>query len=392
MGQVLVNFPVYSNLRSPQYSTMPVKIGALTLNSRVYVPPMAGVTDLVFRDIVRGIDPGCMMSTEMVSSRALLAKPESRIMDLGEGEHPIGIQIFGHEPDVMAYAAQLAEKKGADFVDINMGCPVPKITKGKDGCALMKEPDLARAIISTVKSAVKIPVTVKFRLGWDDTSRNAVEFGAMVEEAGASMVTVHGRTRQQLYSGVADWHFIAKVKAALSIPVFGNGDVFSPENAMRLLEITGCDGVAVARGSLGNPWLIPRITKYLDTGILEPTVDDVEKLICAYRHSHGLVRYKGQRVGINESRRHLTHYTKGITGAAPYRNRLTQITSLGDAAQVLCELAYFCGGKEGSERFLLAVEQDNLKYGEHPGKGDSHRESSIQAPVNVVSVLPVAKP
>ncbi|MBS1991629.1 MAG: tRNA dihydrouridine synthase DusB [Cyanobacteria bacterium SZAS LIN-3] len=371
---------------------MPVQIGPLTLKSRVYVPPMAGVTDLVFRDIVRGIDPNCMMSTEMVSSRALLAKPESRIMDLGPNEHPIGIQIFGHEPDVMVHAAQLAEAKGADFVDINMGCPVPKITKGKDGCALMREPDLAREIISSVKDAVKIPVTVKFRLGWDDSTRNAVEFGEMAEAAGASMVTVHGRTRQQLYSGQADWHFIAKVKAALSIPVFGNGDVFSPENAATLLEITNCDGVAVARGSLGNPWLIPRITKYLELGILDDPPDDIERLRCAYLHCLGLLRYKGPRVGINESRRHLTQYTKGITGAAPFRNRLTQLASVEDAAQIMAELAYAAGGEEGKKRFLLTVEQNNLEYGEHPGERHSEREGRVQSPVYVGAVAPVTVP
>ena len=353
---------------------MSVKIGPFTLNSRVYVPPMAGVTDVVFRDIVRRIDPECMMSTEMVSSRALLAKPESRIMDLLENEHPIGIQIFGHEPDVMAFAAQLAEKRGADFVDINMGCPVPKITKGKDGCALMREPELAREIISTVKSAVKIPVTVKFRLGWDDSTRNAVEFGRMVEESGASMVTVHGRTRAQLYSGQADWNFIAKVKAALSIPVFGNGDVLAPENALRLLEITGCDGVAVARGSLGNPWLIPRITKYLDHGILDDPPDDVEKLICAYLHSVGLVTYKG------------------LVGAAPYRARLTQVRELQAAAGILAELALVVGGSEGHQRFLLAVEQNNLENSNHPSEGHSDREGSVQTPVDLRAILPVAVP
>ena len=371
---------------------MSVKIGPFTLNSRVYVPPMAGVTDVVFRDIVRRIDPECMMSTEMVSSRALLAKPESRIMDLLENEHPIGIQIFGHEPDVMAFAAQLAEKRGADFVDINMGCPVPKITKGKDGCALMREPELAREIISTVKSAIKIPVTVKFRLGWDDSTRNAVEFGRMVEESGASMVTVHGRTRAQLYSGQADWNFIAKVKAALSIPVFGDGDVFSPENALRLLEITGCDGVAVARGSLGNPWLIPRITKYLDHGILDDPPDDVEKLICAYLHSVGLVKYKGLRIGVNESRRHVINYTKGIVGAAPYRARLTQVLDLQAAADILAELALVVGGSEGHQRFLLAVEKNNLENSKHPGEGHSDREGSVQTPVDLSAILPVAVP
>jgi tRNA-dihydrouridine synthase B len=371
---------------------MAIKIGPFTLNSRVYVPPMAGVTDIVFRDIVRRIDPECMMSTEMVSSRALLAKPESRIMDLLPNEHPIGIQIFGHEADVMAHAAQLAEKRGADFVDINMGCPVPKITKGKDGCALMREPELAREIISTVKSAIKIPVTVKFRLGWDDTSRNAVEFGRMVEESGASMVTVHGRTRAQLYSGKADWSFIAKVKAALSIPVFGNGDVFTPEDAMRLLEITGCDGVAVARGTLGNPWLIPRVTKYLDEGILDDGPDDIERLICAYWHSVGLVKYKGLRIGINESRRHVINYTKGIIGAAPYRARLTQVLDLQAAADILAELALEIGGTDGQKRFLLGVEQNNLENGEHPGEGYGNGESSVQSPVDVRSVLPVAIP
>jgi nifR3 family TIM-barrel protein len=371
---------------------MPVQIGPFSLKSRVYVPPMAGVTDLVFRQIVRGIDPNCMMSTEMVSSRALLARPESRIMDLAPDEHPIGIQIFGHEPDVMAHAAQLAEAKGADFVDINMGCPVPKITKGKDGCALMREPLLARDIIRSVKDAVKIPVTVKFRLGWDDSTRNCVEFGEMVEGAGASMVTVHGRTRQQLYSGVADWHFIAKVKAALSIPVFGNGDVFSPENAATLLEITNCDGVAVARGSLGNPWLIPRITKYLETGVLDDPPDDIERLKWAYAHCLGLLHYKGPRVGVNESRRHLTQYTKGISGAAPFRNRLTQIGSPQDAAQIMAELALVCGGSEGVKRFLLAVEQTNLKYGEHPGEGNGNGEGCIKPPVYVGAVAPVAVP
>lgn len=383
---------------------MPVKIGTLTLNSRVYVPPMAGVTDLVFRSIVRRIDPGCMMSTEMVSSRALLAKSDSRIMDLGKDEHPIGIQIFGHEPDVMAHAAQLAEKRGADFVDINMGCPVPKITKGKDGCALMKEPELAREIITTVKQSVSVPVTVKFRLGWDDNNRNAVEFGEMAEGAGASMVTVHGRTRQQLYSGTADWSHIALVKKALSIPVFGNGDVFSPELAARLLEITGCDGVAVARGSLGNPWLIPAITRYLDDGIMTDEPDEIERVVMAYLHCTGLIAYKGPRVGVNESRRHLTNYTKGISGAAPFRNRLTQIQSDKDAADILADLAEMAQGPAGRQRFLeaidglnpaetlLAVEKNDLKQREHPGKGHSDREGRIQTPVDVHAVLPVAIP
>jgi len=353
---------------------------------------MAGVTDIVFRDLVRQIDKECMLSTEMVSSQALMRRPEARIMDLSEDERPIGIQIFGHEPEIMAAAAKMAQDRGADFIDINMGCPVPKITKGKDGCALMREPDLAKEIVESVRSAIHLPLSVKFRLGWDDTSRNAIAFGQMLEAAGAAAVTVHGRTRQQLYSGKADWDFIAKVKKALSIPVFGNGDVFEPEDALRLLTQTGCDGVAVARGTLGNPWLIARITKYLETGILDDPPETVERLIFAYKHCQGLVRYKGERVGTNESRRHLTHYTKGIVGSAPFRNRLTAIETAAQAAEIMAELAELQAGREGKERFLVAVEQENLKKGKHPGEWNSDGKSSVQAPVYGSSLTPVAKP
>jgi nifR3 family TIM-barrel protein len=319
-------------------------------------------------------------------------RPEARIMDLAANERPIGIQIFGHEPEIMAKAAEMAEQKGADFVDINMGCPVPKITKGKDGCALMREPELAQEIVTQVRAAIKIPLTVKFRLGWDDTTRNAVEFGLMLEEAGVSAVTVHGRTRQQLYAGKADWQFIGKVKKALSIPVFGNGDVFEPEDAMRLLETTGCDGVAVARGTLGNPWLIARITRYLETGVLVAPPREIERLISAYLHCLGLIRYKGARVGTNESRRHLTHYTKGINQSAPFRARLTQIESASQAAVILAELAEKVAGLEGRKEFLAAVEHHDLEQSKHPGKRDRDSKSSIHAPVDMVALLPVAKP
>lgn len=371
---------------------MPIKIGSLTVPGRVYVPPMAGVTDLVFRNIIRQVDKGCLISTEMVSSKGLMYNPETRIMDLADDEHPCGIQIFGHEPDIMANAARIAEKKGADFIDINMGCPVPKITNGKDGCALMREPDLAREIVMAIKGAVSIPVTVKFRLGWDDSTKNCVEFGQMIESSGASAVTVHGRTRAQRYTGTADWSMIAEVKKNLNIPVFGNGDVFQPEDAARLLEMTGVDGVAVARGTLGNPWLIPRITKYLDTGILEDPPDSVERLILAFKHSMGLLAYKGLRVGTSESRRHLINYTKGMHKSAPYRNRLTQIENAAQVVDILSELAEQEQGSEGKRRFLLVVQDYDLHNGEHPGERNSNGESCFQAPVNVHAVSPVAKP
>ncbi|MBZ0187564.1 MAG: tRNA dihydrouridine synthase DusB [Candidatus Obscuribacterales bacterium] len=371
---------------------MPIKIGSLTIPGRVYVPPMAGVTDLVFRDMVRSVDKGCMLATEMVSSQGLLNRPETRLMDLSSDEHPIGIQIFGHELEAMANAAEIAERKGADFIDINMGCPVPKITNGKDGCALMLEPELAADIVRSVKSAVSIPVTVKFRLGWDDSTRNCVEFGEMMEAAGASAVTVHGRTRQQRYAGTADWEFIAHVKKALSVPVFGNGDIFEPEDAVKLLEITGCDGVAVARGTLGNPWLIPRITKYLDEGILDDPPDTIERLICAVRHALGLIRYKGVRVGTNESRRHLTHYTKGISHSAPYRARLTQIKSAREIVDILCELAEQSAGSEAKRRFLASVENYDFEDCKHPSERDGNSKDCFEPPVNVGAILPVAKP
>ncbi len=371
---------------------MPIQIGSLTVPGRVYVPPMAGVTDLVYRNIVRKVDKGCLLATEMVSSKGLMFKPETRLMDLAEDEHPIGIQLFGHEPEVMAQAAQIAEKKGADFIDINMGCPVPKITNGKDGCALMREPDLARELVLAVKGVVSVPVTVKFRLGWDDNTKNCVQFGQMLEAAGASAVTVHGRTRQQRYSGTADWTMIAEVKKALSIPVFGNGDVFEPEDAARLLEMTGCDGVAVARGTLGNPWLIPRITKYLDHGILDDPPDSVDRLILAVQHCLGLIAYKGVRVGTSESRRHLINYTKGMHKSAPYRNRLTQINSAAEVVGILSELSEQEAGAEGKNRFLAVVQNYDFGDGENPGERNGNGEGSFKPPVNVDAVFPVAKP
>ena len=373
---------------------MPIQIGNVTINGRVYVPPMAGVTDVVFRRIVRRVagDRGCLMATEMVSSKGLMHRSDNRIMDLDEDEHPVGIQIFGHEPDVMAKAAIIAEERGADIIDINMGCPVPKITNGKDGCALMREPELAREIVESVKSAVSVPVTVKFRLGWDETTKNCVAFGEMMEGAGAAAVTVHGRTRAQRYSGVADWSLIAEVKKALSVPVFGNGDVFTPEDALRLLEKTNCDGVAVARGTLGNPWLIRRITRYLDEGVLEEPPDVVDRLTFAVHHALGLIEYKGVKVGTSESRRHLTQYTKGVHNSAPYRARLTQVESAREIVDILAEFAEQSAGKEGRDRFLAVVEDYDLEEREHPDEGNGDGKRNLQPPVDVRPVAPVAKP
>jgi tRNA-dihydrouridine synthase B len=371
---------------------MSMKIGNLELKSRVYVPPMAGVTDLVFRNVVRRVDRHCLLATEMVSSKSLLYRKENRIMDIAPDEHPIGIQVFGHEPDVMASAGRMAEKKGVDFLDINMGCPVPKITKGKDGAALMREPELARQIIEAVVAAVTVPVTVKFRLGWDDDARNCVEFAQMAEAAGVSAITVHGRTRQQRYAGKADWTWLSRVKKAVSVPVFGNGDVFEPEDGLRLLETSGCDGVAVARGTLGNPWLIPRITQLIETGRCDDPPTAVDRLITAYHHCAGLIRYKGLRVGTNESRRHLVHYTKGIRNSASYRARLTQVAVVSDVTDILSEFAGVVGGRAGLDAFLQAVENYKLEDHEYIGKRDGDRTDGVKSKVDVKTVAPVAQP
>ncbi len=353
---------------------------------------MAGVTDIVFRALVRSFDSSCLLATEMVSSRGLINRPQTRLLDLSVSEHPVGIQIFGHEPDVMVDAALIAQEAGADFVDINMGCPVPKITKGKDGCALMREPELAGQIVSAVRSAITVPLTVKFRLGWNNESICAVEFAQMLETSGADAVTVHGRTRQQLYSGVADWELIGKVKKAVSIPVFGNGDIFAPEDALRAVEVSGCDGVAVARGMLGSPWLAGRISRLFETGTAGQAPSCVERLIVAYKHSAGLCRYKGVSVGIKESRRHLTHYTKGIPDASVYRAQLARVSSCDEVSTILADLAGKTGGEQGRSDFLFAVEKYNFENSEHPAKRDCDSKKSVKPPVDLVAVSPVAIP
>jgi tRNA-dihydrouridine synthase B len=371
---------------------MPIQIGSLSLASRVYVPPMAGVTDLVFREIVRSLDRDCLLATEMISSRGLVLRPDVPIINLAATEHPVGIQLFGHETDVMAEAARIAESRGADLIDINMGCPVPKIVKGGDGCALMRNPVQAQAIVQAVCTAVKIPVTVKFRLGWDENSCNAVEFARQMESAGAAAITLHARTRRQLYAGKADWKYIALVKDAVSIPVFGNGDIFEPQDALSMREITNCDGVAVARGCLGNPWLIPRVTRLLDTLSLDTAPEPVERLVMACRHCLGLVCYKGLRVGSPQARRHLIYYTKGFPGSAPFRARLSRTDTPEQAMTILAELAEELGGRELQAAFLLGIEKHYLEYCKHPGKGAGQTPAGLHAKVGRIALQPVAYP
>lgn len=315
-----------------------IKLDNLEINSYVYIPPMAGVTDLAFRKMIRLFDKESLIATEMVSSKALMYNPDQSLMKLSSDEHPVGIQLFGHEPDIMSKAAILAEAQGADFIDINMGCPAPKITKGKDGAALMREPDLAVEIAKSVIRIVKIPVTVKMRLGWDDCNRNAPELAKKLEQIGVCGFTVHGRTREQGYTGNADWQFIKEVRKSISVPVFGNGDVKSPHDALRLLEITGCDGVAIARATMGSPWLSMQINQFLTTGFFKEEPSCKEKLDLALKHVDELIKIKGEFVGIREGRRHLINYTKGMPNSAQARVQIGQINTREEAQALLSKL------------------------------------------------------
>jgi nifR3 family TIM-barrel protein len=299
---------------------------------------MAGITDKAFRVLCK--EQGCgLVYTEMVSSKGLFygSKKTEIMLDIDEFEAPVGIQLFGSDPEIMGSMAELlSQNPRVALIDINMGCPAPKIIKNCEGSALMKDPVLAEKIIkSVVRKSVK-PVTVKFRKGWDDTQINAVEFGKMAEEAGAAAVTVHGRTRAQMYEGFADWSIIAQVKKSLSIPVVGNGDVVSPESARKLFEETGCDGIMVARGAMGNPWLFKRINIYLESGEIVSEPSNEEKIDMAIRHLNMMVNLKGSK-GVIEMRKHIAWYLKGMKGATRIKENVNKIITSKEMIDQLLE-------------------------------------------------------
>lgn len=306
----------------------PLNIGDVTLLSRVLQSPLSGVTDLVFRRLVRRFAPDSMMYTEMVQASSLHhLRDIPTIMELDPQERPISIQLFDCRPDFLAEAAQKAVAEGADTVDINMGCPVNKITKNGGGSSLLRQPDLAAAIVREVVAAVHVPVTVKTRIGWDEDEINILDFAQKLEAAGAKMLTVHGRTRAQGYQGSAKWEWIRRVKSVLSIPVIANGDIFSVEAAVQCLEETGADGVMCSRGTLGYPFLVGEVDYFLKRGELKPTPTLVERLECARDHLEMLVAYKGDR-GVYQARKHMAWYCKGFSGASELRSQLSQIQSL----------------------------------------------------------------
>lgn len=285
--------------------------------------PMAGVCDLPFRLICK--EMGCgLVYTEMISAMALIYDDPNtaRILAMDQAERPVGAQVFGSDPRVVARAAGIMQDHGADFIDINMGCPVPKIVKNGEGSALMRQPQLAADIVAAVRQQVRIPVTVKIRKGWDDETVNAVEFAVVCVEAGADAVAVHGRTRAQGYSGKADWNIIAEVSKAVDVPVLGNGDVTEPEHSSQLMSSTGCAGVMIGRGALGNPWLFSRALSYLQTGEIEPEPTARQRLHVALDHLERSIAFKGESVACKEMRKHLAWYIKGLRGAARIREAI----------------------------------------------------------------------
>ncbi len=305
-----------------------MQIGNLSLDNNLFLAPMAGVTDRAFRITAKPFGPA-LMYTEMVSGKGLHYhnKRTGDLLAVSPEEEPVATQIFGHEPEIMASIAEQALANGAVMLDINMGCPAPKIVNNGDGSALMKNPPLAGEIIRAVSGAVSVPVTVKFRMGWDSQHINAIEFAKIAEFNGAAAITIHGRTREAFYSGKADWDIIRQVKEAVSIPVIGNGDITDATSAKRMLETTGCDGLMIGRAAQGNPWIFREVLHYLASGELLPPPTLEERVTVALSHLDLLVTLKGEHRGIQEGRKHMSWYFRGLQGGARLRDRINKISS-----------------------------------------------------------------
>lgn len=313
-------------------------IGGVALDSPLILAPMAGVTDLPFRLLCK--EQGCsLVYTEMVSAKAILYKNKNTraLLEVKEEEHPVAVQLFGSDPAVMAEIAVQVEEGPFEIIDVNMGCPVPKIVKNGEGSALMRNPKLAEKILTAMVKATKKPVTVKFRKGFENGDSAAVEFAKMAEASGVAAVAVHGRTREQYYSGKADWNIIRQVKDAVSVPVIGNGDIFEPEDAVRMMEETGCDGVMIARGAKGNPWIFGRTKGLMETGITPPKPSGGEIRDMILRHGRMLSECKGEKAGIREMRSHMAWYTSGLPNSASLRNDMNQAETYEDMEKLLQE-------------------------------------------------------
>ncbi len=310
----------------------------MNYRKQIILAPMAGVTDLPFRLICKAFGADLTVS-EMISSKGIEYKDKktNKLLETHPDESPLIVQIFGNEPEIMARSAQYVEERGAKAIDINMGCPTPKIVSNGDGAALGRDIKKAEAVVRSVVNAVSVPVSVKFRTGWDDKTINCVELAKAVEAAGAAAVTLHGRTREQQYSGKANWQAIKAVKQAVSIPVIGNGDITCPEDVRAMYEETACDSVMIGRGVLGNPFLFRQIQEYLEIGSYsEPSTRDKQETI--FRHLDLLVQYKGEHLGILEARKHIAWYLKGIPHSAAAKAKAFSTSTLTDMKDVVCEI------------------------------------------------------
>ncbi|MDH6366985.1 MULTISPECIES: tRNA dihydrouridine synthase DusB [unclassified Breznakia] len=311
----------------------------LPIENEIVIAPMAGISNAAFRSLYKEFGAGFIVS-ELISDKAIFYKNEKTMgmLDVHENEHPMALQLFGHDIDTMVHAAKVMDQDTAcDVIDINMGCPVNKVVKSFAGSALMKDPEHAYKLVKAIVAAVKKPVTVKFRAGWDAHSINAVEFAKLMEKAGASAICIHGRTRAQMYEGKADWSIIKQVKDAVSIPVMGNGDVKSVADFKAMMEETGCDAVAIGRGVLGNPWLIRQCNHYLKTGEILEDVSYQEKFALAFQHARNLCELKGERVGMKEMRGHATWYIKGLPKSHVTKDRLSKVETFAEFEDILHE-------------------------------------------------------
>ena len=313
------------------------KIGNVELKSNVALSPLAGITDFVMRQLIREYSPTCLLMTEMISSEGLMQNRDHKVIETNEKEAPVSFQIEGHKPELMAKAAKMLEPK-ATFIDINMGCPINKIVKGNDGCSLMKNPDLAAEIVTAVKEAVKIPVTCKFRLGWSQDTMNFVEFAQRMQEAGVSAVTIHGRTRSQLYSGIADWDIISKLRGEIDIPYFANGDIVSPETAKECLIRSKADGIAIGRAAMGDLSLLNRIEKYLFDGELIQEAALKDKLKMIKRHLDMQIAFRGEENGIKFFRKFYPCYIRNFRGGSEFRHRLVTELKYDNIISILKEI------------------------------------------------------
>lgn len=316
-----------------------IKIGNVIIKSKVALAPMAGITDFVLRKLIREYSNTCLLTTEMLSSEALVQRPDANISYTDGQELPAAFQIEGHKPELMAKSAKILEKK-ASIIDINMGCPINKIVKGNDGCSLMKNPELAKDIVVAVKETVKIPVTCKFRLGWSQDTKNFIEFAQLMQESGVSAVTVHARTRSQMYSGIADWKELSKLNGEIDIPYFANGDIVSPETAKECLEISKADGISIGRAAMGDLSLIKRAEEYINNGNLipEPTLE--EKISMLKKHLDFEIEFRGEETGIKFFRKFYPCYIRNIRGGGEYRHKLVTELNYNNIIATLNEILH----------------------------------------------------